>query len=116
MSVNRNTEQILSSDGKTMLHVVTWSDDSVPPKAVLQISHGMCEYMERYDDFASFLAGNGYIVCGNDHLGHGHTAATPDDLGFIAEKDGYRLMVKDLRKITELLGQRYPGLPIAMLG
>ena len=116
MSVNRNTEQILSSDGKTMLHVVTWSDDSVPPKAVLQISHGMCEYMERYDDFASFLAGNGYIVCGNDHLGHGHTAASPDDLGFIAEKDGYRLMVQDLRKITELLGQRYPGLPLAMLG
>ena len=116
MSVNRNTEQVLSSDGKTMLHVVTWTDDCVQPKAVLQISHGMCEYMERYDDFASFLVRNGYIVCGNDHLGHGHTAETPDDLGFIAEKDGYRLMVKDLRKITELLKQRYPGLPIAMLG
>ena len=41
------------------------------PKAILQISHGMCEYIERYEDFAEFMARNGYVVCGNDHLGHG---------------------------------------------
>ncbi len=116
MSLKRETDQILSSDGKTMLHAVTWSDDSTAPKAVLQISHGMCEYIERYDEFASFLARHGYVVCGNDHLGHGHSVRTTEDLGYIAEKDGYKLMVRDLRKVTEILHERYPGLPLAMLG
>ncbi|MBP0969581.1 MAG: lysophospholipase [Oscillospiraceae bacterium] len=116
MGIVKETERILSSDGKTQLYVSTWRDDSAVPKAVLQISHGMCEYVDRYDEFASFLAENGYIVCGNDHLGHGYSAAVPEDLGYIAEKDGYKLMVKDLRKVTELLSQRYPDLPIAMLG
>lgn len=116
MAIDRQTERVLSSDGKTMLFLETWRDDAAEPRAVLQISHGMCEYVGRYDDFARFLAGHGFVVCGNDHLGHGHTAETADDLGYIAEKDGYRLMVRDLRKVTGLLKERYPSLPFAMLG
>lgn len=116
MSIVRKEERMLSSDGKTELFLETWADDAVQPKAVLQISHGMCEYVGRYDEFAGYLAAHGYVVCGNDHLGHGHSVKSAEDLGYIAEKDGYKLMVKDLRKVTELLKDRYPGLPIAMLG
>lgn len=116
MAVSRTDGTILSSDGKTVLHTVKWEDSSVRAKALIQISHGMCEYVGRYDEIASFLAANGYVVSGNDHLGHGLSAASMDDLGFIAEKDGYKLMVKDLRNVTERLHEEYPGLPLVMLG
>lgn len=51
-------------------------------KGIIQISHGMCEYIERYEHFADFLTSHGYIVCGNDHLGHGNSVRSNDDLGF----------------------------------
>ena len=44
------------------------------PCAVIQISHGMCEYIGRYQEFAAFMVRNGFAVCGNDHLGHGVTS------------------------------------------
>ena len=34
--------------------------------------------------FADFLTSHGYIVCGNDHLGHGNSVRSNDDLGFFA--------------------------------
>ena len=55
-------------------------------KGIIQISHGMCEYIERYEHFADFLTSHGYIVCGNDHLGHGNSVRSNDDLGFFAEE------------------------------
>ncbi|MBQ5754122.1 MAG: alpha/beta hydrolase, partial [Oscillospiraceae bacterium] len=55
----------------------------VEPKAILQISHGMCEYSGRYLDFAGFMARQGYRVCLHDHLGHGETSDLPGGL------DGY---------------------------
>lgn len=55
-------------------------------KGIIQISHGMCEYIERYEHFADFLTSHGYIVCGNDHLGHGNSVRSNDDLGFFRRK------------------------------
>ena len=65
-----------SNDGKNQLHTVIWEPDTEYPRAILQIVHGMCEYVDRYDDFANYLTQNGFAVIGNDHLGHGkrHTA------------------------------------------
>ena len=60
----------LSKDGHTRIHAVEWIPEK-EVKAVLQISHGMVEYIERYDAFASYLAERGYYVTGQDHLGHG---------------------------------------------
>ncbi len=116
MAVEKTEERLHSTDGSNELHFVTWRDNAIVPKAVLQISHGMCEYILRYDEFASFLAENGYVVCGNDHLGHGESVRSREDLGYIAPKDGYKYLVKDLRQVTELMHERYPGLPLAMLG
>jgi len=44
-----------SSDGKK-LHCVLWECKN--PVAILQISHGMMEYVERYGEFANFLNEN----------------------------------------------------------
>ena len=48
----------LSNDGKTVVHAVKWTPDSGKYKAVLQITHGMVEFIERYTSFAEFLTEN----------------------------------------------------------
>ena len=87
-----------------------------PPKAVLQISHGMCEYIERYEPFADFLTSKGIIVCGNNHLGHKGSAERDEELGYFAPKDGWTYLAKDLHKLTELMKDKHPRLPYFLLG
>lgn len=86
------------------------------PRAILQISHGMCEYIGRYEDFASFLCERGVLVCGNDHIGHGATAASDDDLGYIPRVGGGDMLVEDLHKTAKEVKSRYPDLPHLLLG
>ena len=71
----------LSTDKKTNIHAVKWTPDSGEYHAILQITHGMIEYIERYAQFAEFLTEQGYMVVGHDHLGHGQSVATQEDLG-----------------------------------
>lgn len=105
-----------SGNGTSMLHTVMWGDSNSEPKAVLQIIHGMCEYIERYDDFARYMAGHGFVVFGHDHVGHGKTAKSDIELGFFAEKDGWKLLVDDSYRVTEEIKRNYPDLPIFVLG
>mgnify|MGYP001345700406 CR=1 FL=1 len=106
-------ESFASADGKSK--VCAYIFESEKPKAILQISHGMCEHIGRYRDFAEYLTGNGYIVCGNDHLGHGKTSGDGLD-GYFAEKDGRIFVLKDLKKMNDYIQQQYPNLPIILLG
>ena len=59
-------------------------------KAVLQLSHGMVEFIDRYKPLAEYLAGRGILVTGHDHLGHGGSIRTKADYGYFAEPDGNR--------------------------
>lgn len=85
-------------------------------RAVLQISHGMCEYFLRYQEFALFLNAHGIAVVGNDHLGHGASAKTKDDLGWFAERDGWKHLVNDLHTTMELGKQAFPEVPFVLMG
>lgn len=107
--------EFASSDGRNKIAYYVFVPHK-PPSAIIQISHGMCEYIERYEEFANFLCGEGFLVCGNDHLGHGNTAQSDDDLGFMAERDGYKFVLRDLRKMTEIVRAEYPDLPLILLG
>ncbi len=104
-----------SADGKTQVAGYFYTPVSAPPRAVVQISHGMCEYIERYEPMIAVLCRAGYAVAGNDHLGHGNTGS-PDHYGFFAEKDGYRLLLEDLKTMNTLIRQKYPGLKLVLLG
>lgn len=104
-----------STDGINELRVVTW-ETTQTPRAVLQISHGMIEYMNRYQDFAEYLNEKGFVVVGNDHLGHGYTAKNPEDLGYFAAKGKSAVVVEDLHEVTKKVKEEYPGLPYFMLG
>lgn len=107
---------VLSNDNKHQLHTVVWENEGVKPKAVVQIVHGMCEYIMRYDNFARYLAAHGLVVCGHDHLGHGETAISQDERGFFAEDDGWKLLVEDVFAVTTEIKKRYAGLPLFVLG
>ena len=91
-----------SSDGSNKTAYYVFQPHKTP-SAIIQISHGMCEYIGRYEEFAQFLCSEGFVVCGNDHLGHGNTAKCDEDLGFMAERDGYCHVLADLHKMSELI-------------
>ena len=103
-----------SADGKTTL--AAYRTETEHPRALLQISHGMCEYFLRYEGFAEYLSQHGILVFGHDHLGHGHSVNTPDDLGFIAKVDGAKLLADDVYNLAQVLKKEYPDLPIVLFG
>lgn len=105
----------LSKDGKTNIHAVKWLPDG-EPKGVVQIIHGMCEYAERYAPFAEYLASNGYIVCAEDHAGHGKSASAPEDLGWFNEEHNLDTVIEDIRKLTEIIKSETTGLPYFVMG
>lgn len=104
-----------SSDGKNTVAGYLYTMPGVPVRAVLQLSHGMCEYVGRYRDMAAFYAAHGLAVAGNDHLGHGLTAK-PADRGHYGGPEGRRHVRLDLRHMNHILHQRFPGVPILLYG
>lgn len=105
---------IMSGDGKTAL--ACYRTECKNPLALLQISHGMCEYFKRYAAFATFLARRGILVFGHDHLGHGETAAEEKDLGFTASHGGADILVEDVHSLTMHMKEEYPELPVFLFG
>lgn len=85
------------------------------PKAIVQISHDIMEYKERHVMFAEFLAHHNYLVVIHDHRGHGQSAKEYEDLShfYVKQKDS---LIKDLHQITTWIKQKYPNLPLYMLG
>ena len=72
-------------------------------KGIVQISHGMSEEAKRYEMFASFLNKNGYIVYVNDHRGHGKTAKTVENVGYLAKENGFYHLVEDMNILTNII-------------
>lgn len=85
-------------------------------KGIVQISHGMCEYVERYDNFIAYMTERGILVCGNDHLGHGNSIKSKEDLGYFSKHGGWQYLVKDLKQLTDLVKDKYPSLPYFIFG
>ena len=103
-----------SKDGVHKCHASLWTPGG-GPRAVVQIVHGVADYMGRYDHFARYLADHGFVVCGEDHLGHGRTV---DDgkYGYFGKKDGWMLVTADVRQLRRLMGEKYPDVPYFLLG
>ena len=97
------------------LFVHRWLPEG-PPKAVVQIVHGMAEHGGRYARLAAALTAAGYAGYANDHRGHGRTARGPDELGFLSERDGWGKCIDDLWLLNRRIAADHPGLPIVMLG
>lgn len=106
---------IPSADGVHRLHVILWEPDT-EVKGVVQISHGMIEMIERYEDFALFLNRHGYAVIGNDHLGHGLTAGNNSDLGYICPSNMSATVVADLHRVTKCAKKKFKNVPYFLFG
>ena len=105
-----------SSDGKNIIHAELFvpSDNNI--RGVVQIAHGMMDYVGRYALMAEALCAAGFALAGNDHLGHGDSVSTPDDYGFFASKNGYNFVIDDVKKMNDLLRKEFPNVPIVLLG
>lgn len=105
----------LSSNGKTDIRARRCKPDG-EVRGIVQLAHGIAEHIERYDDFARYLAENGFVVFGNDHLGHGKSINDESELGFFSETGGWEMAVEDMRKLHDIAAEEYPGLPYFLFG
>ena len=112
--IDKKSFALKSSDGKTTLHGTVW----VPavPAGVVQLVHGMQEYVGRYEGFARYLADRGFVVAGHDQLGHGSSAASNDDLGYFGGGDSEKMLEEDIHRVNKKLRETYPHLPLILFG
>lgn len=104
-----------STDRRSRIHAVRYIPDEGIVKGVVQIVHGMAEYVERYEEFAAYLTARGYVVTGEDHLGHGKSVGE-NGFGYFCENDPATVVVKDVQRLKEITEQRYPAVPYIILG
>lgn len=98
------------------IHAVKWIPDTEKPFCILQIVHGMAEHIERYDEFANFLAQKGILVVGDDHLGHGKSVKEGGTYGYFCENDAANVLVRDEHRLKKLIQEQYPGVTYLILG
>lgn len=84
-------------------------------KGIVQIAHGMQEHKERYLDFMSYLASEGYACIAHDHRGHGESVKDPSDLGYFYDQKA-EAIVDDLNDVQDYMRIRYPHVPVYLLG
>lgn len=110
----------LSADGRSWLRVVVWLPDPVySRRGVVQLVHGMAEHIGRYDSFARFLTGLGYVVFGHDHIGHGKSVSSADELGCMPLEGGKDILVADVTRAREAalkLSRENGTLPLFLFG
>ena len=104
-----------SKDGLTQIHAVEWIPEG-EIKGCLQIAHGMVEHIERYDDFAAFLASKGICTVGHSHLGHGKSVVDKSKLGYFAAPKGNACVIGDIHELRTMIQKKYPNVPYFMLG
>lgn len=104
-----------SRDRQSTIHAIKWIPEG-QPVALLQIIHGMQEYIDRYDEFARFLAEKGILVMGNDHLGHGGSVSGNGTYGFFCKDDPATVLVRDAHRLKKMVQEEYPGVPVFILG
>lgn len=113
--MKKYTEKIASTDSKNNLNVIIWETEK-EPIGVLQIVHGMAEYIDRYDNFAKYMTEQGFNVIGHDHLGHGHSVSDEHDYGFFAEENGDKIIIEDMHSVTQYAREKWEELPNFILG
>jgi alpha-beta hydrolase superfamily lysophospholipase len=105
-----------AEDG-TPIAVYRWlPDEGSPARAVVQIAHGMAEHAARYARFAEVLCAGGFAVYANDHRGHGRTAGAIEQVGYIADTDGWARVVGDLHRLTGIIREKHAGRPLFLFG
>lgn len=104
-----------SWDGKSTIHGMVWYPAGKPVGTV-QLIHGMSEHISRYDPFARFLASHGFVVGGHDHIGHGLSVSSPEELGHMPPEGGADILVEDAHTMRQIMEDAFPGVPYFIFG
>lgn len=111
----KDENTFISNDGRTIVHYIKWYPNN-NIKGVIQLTHGMTEYMGNYENFADFLCNNGFLVIGHDQIGHGHSVQGPEELGHFSKKDSVDILIKDMHNVMEKVKIEYPKIPYFLFG
>lgn len=107
------TDFFYDSCGAGKIHACCWMPEG-EPKAIVQIVHGIAEFVERYDDFANFLNTQGFLVVAEDHMGHGKSITDGSIRGYF--HGGWFNGVEDTYRLLRDTMQKYPGVPYILFG
>ena len=107
------TDHYFDSCGKGKIHYCRWAPEG-QIKGILQIVHGIAEFVERYDEFANYLTGQGYLVVAEDHMGHGKSIEGGSIQGFF--HGGWFAAVEDTYRLMQDTMAEHPGVPYVLFG
>ena len=99
---------IASRDGVHQLHSVKYLPEGAP-KGIVVIVHGMAEHLGRYEAFAEFLTERGFLVAGEDHLGHGQSVPEGETYGYFCQMDPATVLMRDVHRLKKTVQNEYPG-------
>ena len=90
------------------LYYQIWTPNK--PKAIIQIIHGGFEHIGRYKHLVERLMEENFLVCGNDHRGHGKSEGKRNHIKTFDE------YVMDCYSLSKIIKENHPNLPIFILG
>lgn len=88
---------------------VSVQSSSSPPKAIVLALHGFNDYRNAFHDLGNYLAEKNISLIAYDQRGFGET----EGRGYW---HGTETMVRDLLSMIRLVSERYPDIPIYLLG
>lgn len=110
----RTNTAIPSADHTAAINIVTYSPkDKENIKGLIQVCHGMTEYMERYEDFAKYFTERGYVVFGNDVVSHGRSTTSKTESLYLTD---WSYVIEDMNRTREYVSKKYPKTDIYLLG
>ncbi|PHR94048.1 MAG: alpha/beta hydrolase [Robiginitomaculum sp.] len=83
---------------------------------IVHINHGLADHCGRYARFAEKLTRAGFHVYAQDHRGHGATTAPNTSQGVFGGKDGWELVLQDIKFVNAEIHKLHPELPVIMFG
>lgn len=104
-----------SNDNVTNVHMITWEPEG-EVLGIVQINHGICEHIDRYNDFASFLNSKGILVVGIDYIGHGMSTNNGSKKMYFGSNGSFKTVVADIHYALTQTKNNYPNVPYTMLG
>ncbi len=109
-----------SFDGHSDINALLWTPPNILAhqlRAIIQIAHGMEEYIGRYEEFARFLCSQGFAVCAHDYIGHGGSVADESELSCIPARQGKHILLEDMHTLHMHMKARLPeNLPYILFG
>ncbi len=105
-----------SSDRQNTIAVYRMEPINKKAIGIVQICHGMTEHLQRYQALANKFCDAGYIVVGNDHLGHGKTSDNGGRDGYFGKKGSHQYILSDIKNVFDDSKKRYNKLPYFIMG